>query len=345
MNKAKKEGQMKYLYLFGGAVGDALLGLHLARTLDAARPGSRLLLISTRHNTFVRELMRSIPFAQYVELPKTDFKSWVTLVMLAISSCRAAVFEPLSAPMPLWWTLLLRAATTRKNSYAVLCSTQECQRNPRERVVSYDCRTENMFDLVPRISAAWGLPAPVLQPVLEISQYSVSERLQEPYIVFHFFAPSVLRSFPPPHSLELLRSVRKKFPQHRLVLTCSRSQQVQAEQLATAVDAEVLCDSAPSELILVLARASVYVGVDTGITHLACHLGTSCVVLGNCSNPCWLPYYAPQAIILFEKARCTCKGDKKGDCRAYVDGRPYYRCLLDITEKEIIEAIEQKLNY
>lgn len=264
-------------------------------------------------------------------MPKWKASSLLTLLQLAITPHSTAMYEPISAPVPLWWSVILRSATFRKGSVDVRCTL--------------DCCIDRVFDLIPKILGEWGIQSQPLTPRLDPPLYTdQSPAVPKPYVVFHFFAPSIRRSMPIVKARELLSQAQKNFPQHQLVLTCAPSELPRAKNIAEAVGARVLCGLSPGAIVSLIAGADAYVGVDTGITHIACHLGVPCVVLGNLSNPCWLPYYAPQARILFEERRCKCNGDKTGDCREDTLDGPVYRCLFDISAESVIIAMKNDIS-
>lgn len=330
----------KYMYIYGGAIGDALLGVHLGRTLAAAVPGTHLTLISTRTNPFVRELAEPIHFVSVCEMPKEKIRSWWLLFRLFCTPHCAVYMEPLSGPVPLWWRFIVYASTFRQGSISVCCTPHVRVAKRHEHVVPYSPRNDRMFDLVPKVLHEWGVAAPVLKPHLAASLYQNSAPLPRvPYLVLHFFAPSTRRSVPVVQARELLTLVKEAFPSHTLILTCTKKELERAERIAADMHVEIRHDLSPSALISLFAGADAYVGVDTGVTHLACHLGVPCVVLGNRSNPCWLPYYAPRATVIFDSKRCICNGDKTDGCFEETPEGPVYRCLFDIEPKLVVEKL------
>ncbi len=318
----------EFVYIFGGAIGDALLGVHLGCVLAASVPGASLTLVATRKNDFVRNLLQPIPFVHFIEMPKGNLLSLFTLFKLGFSAHYTAMYEPISAFVPLWWRIILGFATFQRGSVDVRCTL--------------DCRTGRVFDLIPKILEKWGIQPQLLTPHIDRTLYrDQPPAIPNPYLVFHFFAPFTIRSEPTSKARELLAEVQKEFTHHQRVLTCAPHERARAERMADALDVRVLCGLSPAAIISLIAGADAYVGVDTGITHIACHLGVPCVVLGNRSNPCWLPSYAPQATILFEEKRCGCNGDKTGDCREETSDGPVYRCLFDISTESVISAMKK----
>lgn len=333
-----------YMYLFGGAIGDALLGVHLGRMLAATSPGARLTLLSTRENPFVRDMLQPLPFVCLLEMPKERPRSWIVLMRLLFSSHHLALCEPLSASLPLWWCIIARTLTLRAGSSEVHCiGKPNATISLYEKSIVYDCRADQMFDLPAKIVAAWGLSPVALLPHLEAVLYGTPKHATRPYFLFHFSAAHIRRSVPITHAREILTATREAFPAYDLMLTCAAIDHVRTKEIAEGFAVHMLEDLSAGALIKTIAGASAYVGVDTGTTHIACHLGVPAVVLGNRSNPCWLPYYAPHTVILFEPKQCGCNGDKTGDCGKETPEGLVFRCLFDISTESVISAIKNVL--
>ncbi len=335
-----------YIYLYGGATGDTIFGMDIVRLLNTKVPHARVLFLSTRRNNFSRDLVAPLSSISFLTFTKGNIYSWLALLFLACIPHKILVHEPMSSPMPLWWKIVLRIATLRRGSMEVRCTPQPTEHfiPKRVQVVGFDPRTDQIFDTIPRILNAWGIGTfPPLPAHLDASVYKGGVVEKKPYIVLHLFAPSTLRSEPVTKGRELLSAIQKNFPSHQLLLTCAASEFSRAQRMAEGLAAKIYCDLSAATLVSLIAGADVYIGVDTGITHIACHLDIPSVVLGNRSNPCWLPYYAPRATILFDQKRCGCNGDKTGDCREETPEGPVYRCLFDIPIESIIAATKNAL--
>ena len=66
------------------------------------------------------------------------------------------------------------------------------------------------------------------------------------------------------------------------------------ERITTAIE----CSA--QEIATLIQSAEVYLGIDTGITHLACFLRARVIVAahsGSAAN--WLPFYCPSATVLY----------------------------------------------
>jgi lipopolysaccharide heptosyltransferase III len=91
------------------------------------------------------------------------------------------------------------------------------------------------------------------------------------------------------------------------------------------------------ELIALLAGARLFVGNDTGPTHIAAALARPCVVVfGSSSSVYWRPWGTEHRVVQNDFPCNPCKGD-----RCYAFGEP--RCILSVTVDQAREACEQVL--
>lgn len=191
------------------------------------------------------------------------------------------------------------------------------------------------------------VPTTVRPHLLFALTAKVKELGVRPYMVVHPFASSVSRSLPTERWVDLLEWLVVTYPHYSIVISGGPADRAAATALIKPSYEHVyFSDDIVSTFLAkveLIARAALYVGVDTGPTHIAAHVGVPTVVIGNNSNPCWLPYYSPMAEVLVNLPGCTCQGDKTGDCFEYQDGVKYYRCLFAIPQEEIKTSIKQRL--
>jgi predicted lipopolysaccharide heptosyltransferase III len=112
-------------------------------------------------------------------------------------------------------------------------------------------------------------------------------------------------------------------------------------------DVAVNCSSQPvilettsiSELICVLRHARLFVGNDSGPTHIAAALGIPVVVLfGSSDSRVWYPWKATHEIVQNSFDCNPCPGYR---CAVY--GEP--RCILSISVDQVTHAIERVLSH
>lgn len=92
------------------------------------------------------------------------------------------------------------------------------------------------------------------------------------------------------------------------------------------------------EITALASEASLFVGNDSGIAHIAAAVGTpSVVVFGSSNRDHWRPWTdAPNQIVFNEFPCQPCPGH---ECREF--GEP--RCILGVTSGQVFEAIERVL--
>ncbi len=167
------------------------------------------------------------------------------------------------------------------------------------------------------------------------------------YLVLHPFAANSHRSFPARRWNDIINSVLNEHSDIKIVVTGAPSDDSFARDILSGINDERIVNLvgvlSMDELVSVIKQASLFIGVDSGITHLAGVLQKKSVVIGNYSNPCWLPVYNKQAVILLNRDRCVCSGRKTGDCFVLDGGNKYYRCMMDIKDENILNSIHRVL--
>ena len=327
----------RHAYIFGGAIGDALLGIQLWRCLDAAHPGARLLVISTRkENSFVEGLFTTVPGIEFIALPKESAGSWLRLMFLALTPHKVVYLEPFRNNTALWWRIMARALALLPWSARLVCSIRRKGRG----VLHYSCVSDSLFDLPARVVRGWGLPL----SQVPIPRLDVHSKTLEPSIVFQFFAGSSRRSWPYEKAHPLLVQARALYPELEFVLTCGPSEETAARHLAEDItNTRTVAGASALEVLELLSRARLRVGVASGIMHMAAHLPLPSILLCNLSDPCWLPRFNPQALLLSAKENCGCVGDKTGQCSVQTSQGPVYRCLFDIPVEQVLDEMRKAL--
>lgn len=331
---------MKYLFLYGGAIGDTLLGIHLGRTLAQHEPGSSLVMISTRRQQFARELTQEVPFIAYREMQSKNPLSWLYLPYFALSTWKSAVFVPFVNPLSTWWKILLWCVR-RSGGTQIWCHINELPVPQGVEALRYSSKTDNLFDVAASIVGRWGISTPVsIQPSL--TPPTDCAPTKAPYIVFHFFAGAYRRSVPVEHARPILQEARALYTDYSFFVTCSSAEEESAKRMTQGIaNTHVVVTPSAHELMCLLSNARGCVGAASGVTHIAAHLHVPSVVMCNLSDPCWLPTYNPEVVLLAERSNCGCNGDKTGECGAVTPEGVVYRCLYDITTESVIKSMQR----
>ncbi len=331
------------IFIFGGAIGDALLGVQLAHTLEATGSQSRLTLVSTRKSNFVRQLLELVPQVEYREMVRSDIRSWFVLASLALSPHGVVFLEPFQDRVPQWWKIVARVATLLPGSIEVRCQSRPQAVPARVRTLSYSPQTDNLFSMVARIVPLWGarvVPAP--SPSLPTPRDCAIPA--KPYLLFHFFAGAYRRSFPIEKVRPLLLSARGQFPLYEFILTCAHQEEATARAMVEGIPGtRIEVSPHARDLLCLLKQSSACIGVASGVTHIASHLSVPSVIMCNLSDPCWLPTYAKKSVLLSARENCGCNGNKTGECNVETPGGGMYRCLYDIKTADIVAEMSNMI--
>jgi ADP-heptose:LPS heptosyltransferase len=334
----------RYMFLYGGPIGDSMVAIHIGRTLAANVPGAVLELVSTREIPFVRELCRDLPFIRYRSLPKESLKSWLNIFALAFSRNYSMAYEPVTSTMSAWWKLILWFARRRPGSIQVRYQMHGYEpRVPRGVVrLVYDCEKLSLFETPRFVLGAWGIEAKNLPtPSLQKRQGPPGR----PYILFHFFAGQVRRSIPVDHARAILAAARAAYPLHEFVLTCAQGERERAQRMAAGMeDARIESGHTPQELMSLLCGADLIVGTASGILILAAHFGGPIVSMSNRSHKrAFETDFSPGTTTLSAYDECRCRPGNGSACQVVTDEGSIYRCIYFIKTDDVLEAMESKL--
>ncbi len=171
--------------------------------------------------------------------------------------------------------------------------------------------------------------------------------IHKPYIVVHPFGSSKKRSKEGAELVALVSSMRNIFPRHEIVITGSpEDKKTYAGSLNLLENEEnvlnVVGQASTRELCSLIAQAELFVGVDTGITHLACFLNKESVVLAHhATMPTWLPYYNENATILYHVRGCP-HDIYEGREHLLACCKEGFRCMDKIPQEQIEKVLTRK---
>lgn len=164
------------------------------------------------------------------------------------------------------------------------------------------------------------------------------------FAVIHPFAANKKRGLPVRRWKSLVEYLSRTYPDMTLCITGGKDDKEVADAIAKQGARSYAGVLTLPETAALIKEAVLFIGVDTGITHLASLMRIPSVVIGNRSNPTWLPTYNKEARILTNATNCGCTGDKKGECGVVEDGQEYLRCAYDISDSAIETAVRDALS-
>lgn len=163
-------------------------------------------------------------------------------------------------------------------------------------------------------------------------------------IVLFPFAAREHHTLPEGRWVSLFSDLASRLPEHRFVIVGGPDNSVSAKKLAQAFPSsqvQTFTDLPLSSVAQLIKTSGIFVGVDSGITHLAASIETSTklIEIGNLENPTSLPKYNPRVQILIHPEHCICTGDSRVICSIMYQGHSYLRCMFEVSDQEIIDAI------
>ncbi|MES2749645.1 MAG: glycosyltransferase family 9 protein [Patescibacteria group bacterium] len=341
-------------FFVGHSIGVTLLGIHTLEAayfgLPADQRGRLFIVVNGDNRRLYDDLLTQYPHITLVTVSKKSLGTIASIVWNGFGR-RQIVLHPLSFGsvnlIHAWMTRIITLLNPQSRSIIFgehtwrngFFFTTILKRNLEQSIFTSQEEAIQSTGITPRAHTPQLLFAHG-EPIVQLHQQS--------YILVHPFAASISRSLPPARWQELINWLRSTYPHYSVVISGGPADRAAALALIPKNHTEVyfsqdICRSFLDSFSL-SARAALFVGVDTGPTHIAAHVGALTIVVGNNSNPCWLPYYNPTVTVLMNLSVCTCQGDKTGNCFEYEDGVKYYRCMYRIPQEEIKEAISKKLS-
>lgn len=165
---------------------------------------------------------------------------------------------------------------------------------------------------------------------------------KENYIVFHPIAATKGRSLKEKEIMDLIKKINQIFSEIKIVLTGGDADKDALNVISLLLkNVVVLITPKISELCVIIDNTKLFIGVDTGTSHLASFLQKKSLIIAQNGTPNWLPYYNPNAIILYFVENCSHQiyegKDHLEKCRG-----ERFRCL-GYVPMEIIEKYLEKM--
>lgn len=335
-----------------GPIGDTLLMLAFFDDILRLEPAARFTVLASVNAGTIRELSAAYPSVEIVRIPGPAGLPTFALGLLRRKS--TVIVPGVARTYSLKLKLFFWILSLRPGNLVLGFREWSGMRGwlPFDRSFSFDFKKpvmENYRGLIQYI-------LPDSLPSRETAGFQpprVRLNLQKPsdfplppgsYLIVHMFGTRARYSFPPKRWRLLLTELRRRFPSHQLVLTGGAKDETAINRIADGVPGVRTFINRPIlEVAGIIHDAAAYIGVDTGITHLAAVQGVKSVVIGHNTDPMWLPYYNPNGSVLTDNTRCLCRGDKSGDCVIYEDSAAYRRCTYDVSVDDVCGAVEEKL--
>ncbi len=333
----KRSADLKLITVLFGSLGDGLMALAFFDDVLRLAPNATLTILTRRSVGLLHTLAKEYPQITVLEIPRGAravpffarlvFKRW-TLVTLGLVSIGY------SLPLKLFF-LTLRLTGSRTIGFHDRTLAVHLNFDISKLMIG------NLRRLIPYVLP--GHSAPTGAPRVHLPQTKPAHMPPEPYMVAHVCGVSIANALPPRRWQALLEHIHRHRPTLRVALTGTPHERQKLKILAQGrPSVEVRTDLSIPELVYLVAHAALYVGIDTGVTHIAGVLQKKSVIIRHCGDPTWMPSYNPNARVLFDATHCSPE-DPLYCVMVEEDGVAYRRCAYDIAEQDLFGAIDQAL--
>lgn len=312
------------------------MGLFLAENIIESGTAPSVEIVIPKNASFLSELCASYEGVRVTELSRTKPGKLFEL----FSQCRVqtlVLVAPTPGRTPSQVKILAFVLRLFPGNYTVGFKDKSTFPNLYSKELIYDTEKPVHETLLELLTATGHTPR-VLVPRLRTK---VSSDKQEPYLVIHPRGSSDARSFPVDELATVLAYCGEHLPELSVRVSVSNSDEAYVREAISKAGAEtfasVMAGESMGTLIKTLISARGFVGVDTGITHLACFLGVPSLVVAHVGTMNWLPWYAPQATVLYRLLEETVARTDKGYLKEHRNGRlrPFGHVPVDAVCQEI----------
>lgn len=321
-----------FVWLTLGAIGDVLMVVSAADAVTRVSL-SEAIVATTKNQQAIQELASANPRISVVNIRSLSFLLGRKKVLLMPSTF---------GTLPL--ALKCLAFGAKLFGHTIVGFRDKGWFQPYTHTLQFDSEIPFIKNLERQLHTVSETNKIALAPLAVFAPRAQKKYPKNSYILVHPMPANRKRTLPGRRWSRLLAALQQQHPELKVVVHAAPGERVILQEWLEELSyIDILESESLLRLAGYLADARLYLGVDTGVTHLAGVMGVSSVILGNNSNPTWLPVYNLNARILTDDTRCTCSGDKGGDCSVLENGQEYYRCLYDLSDEVILEAVNLSL--
>ncbi|MBX9906621.1 hypothetical protein K2X96_01835 [Patescibacteria group bacterium] len=330
------------LYFLNGAIGDFLMVLFLMENIHKNNTGHRLYIITPRNVDFFKALLGAYP---YIEVLEGNRNTVTTLALKFFLKRNICITPPTPGSLPLATKVIARLLSLR-GSLIGFDDGRVINRALYTHLIPFNI--DKLYcELILDILLPLGFQKKQDTPYLvHTPMPDVLKRLglkKSEYIILHPFASSPIRSILGEELVALVDYIQRSAPHMRIVLSGSKQDTLQIPESLFQKTCVIAGDVSVPELATLIDSSKLYVGVDTGITHLASVLKAPSLVVAHNGASNWLPYYNENSIVIYQ-----IKDDNSDvhDGRKYLEskreGRTRYldRVPMDVIKKHLHSLLE-----
>ena len=322
-----------------GSIGDFLMTLYFLDNVHKNDDSIKLTVAVPRNTTQCKELAQAYPFVHVLELNRrtTFFVVW-KLLKKGVTGIVPITIEVL----PLATRLVARFVTLLPSSQLVGFSSKGLSQDYFfDRLVPFD-EEDFYYKNLQRLLGV--LHFSIIETVPSFKYTATAGPvlkklaiLNTNYVVLHPFGSNPKRSILEEELTWMVKTILRLDPNVSVVISGSSADHTKIPHDLLCIDRVYTSSKLTfQELSALLKQARFYVGVDTGVTHLASILGCFSLVIAHSGNLPWLPYYNERATVVYAVLGDTSK-TYEGLVFLRQEWRKKMRCLSRVP-RDVIES-------
>lgn len=334
-----------YYYFLNGSIGDFLMTINLMELIKTNQEDDQCTynIITPRGKKMFLEISSEYDFLNIIEINKKNF--WKTLPWYIINMFQRnyLIIPPTRGVFPLATKIFAKFLAFWPGSLLVgFKDKSKVDSYLYNKVLKYNTDQDYFLNLQELLFL---LGFDKKEKELVLLHKDSPEVLDDcslkrnDYIVIHSFAATSRRSLAKEYLQEIINKITRELPEVDIVLT-GTNKDFASMDFSTLENVKILSGLSMKSLIDVVSQSKFYVGVDTGITHIASMLRKATLVIANYGTPNWLPFYNEKAEILYKIKDCshnTYSGkDHLKDC-----SKGDLFCLEQVPVEIVFEGIEK----
>jgi ADP-heptose:LPS heptosyltransferase len=280
------------------------MSIYLAEMLQKSGYVDHVTIIVPRNLNFLQGLVESYPHISIVEISRR--RGWVQLLIMTQGPTLVTI-QPTVGTIPLKVKFVAWLLSRRRGSEYVGFQDQGplCKTLYSKTLVYNTDRlySENMQSVVRALGAPVLVQVPELKITPDFKPIQTCGLDQRRYMVFHPGASVPKRSFTAQAARDVIEHVLKGNPEMHGVLSGSNSEGNWIEKIRNGIQEKERIVNAigcsAQQIAAFIQSGQLFVGTDSGITHLACYLRASVIVAAHYGTTNWLPFYCPSAVVLY----------------------------------------------
>ncbi len=294
----------QYLLFQNGGIGDFLMALFLAEELHTQAGAERVYIQLHRRAWFLSEFAAGYPYVSVMEATAKNPFTFGPLLRLRGTGV-TIIMPPTIGSFPIRVKLFVWLLSKLMGGELIGFQDNGPFCGLYSKTLPYKLDqdfAESMRDVVRALGFTPSGRPPRLHITPARSILSRLGLLAGKYIVVHPRGASERRQLTVREVTELVQHLLELRPEGRIFVSGAEHERDEIEYIvATLGNRRVVSaiGASVAELAALIEGAELFVGMDTGITHLACFLGKRALVIAKNATANWLPYYSKNATVIY----------------------------------------------